>query len=59
MLEFVEIVCGGILGFMLPGLVSLRINGWNHSKDKLMEAYRDIYDCVRSGCDGLVQRGSV
>merc|ERR1719242_1347093 len=44
-LELVGIVCGGTLGFVLPGLVSLRIHGWHHLKDALVDSYQEGKTC--------------
>ena len=39
-LEIVGVVCGAFIGFILPGLVSLRIFGWNSLKNKMIETYK-------------------
>eukprot|EP01084_Bolivina_argentea_P004688 8898_1 len=39
-LELVGVVCGATVGFILPGLVSLRVFGWHNLKNKMIQAYR-------------------
>merc|ERR1719242_2720025 len=44
-LELVGVLCGGTLGFVLPGMVSLRIFGWNHLKSAMVKSYREKKSC--------------
>ena len=39
-LEIVGVICGASIGFIFPGLVSLRIFGWNSLKNKMIESYK-------------------
>ena len=39
-LEIVGVCCGAVVGFIFPGLVSLRIFGWNSLKNKMIESYK-------------------
>ena len=40
-LEIVGVLCGGTIGFILPGLVSLRIFGWNFLKNNMINSFKN------------------
>ena len=44
-LEFVGILCGGTIGFILPGVVSLRVNGWHRLKNAMVNSYKQKKSC--------------
>eukprot|EP01083_Nonionella_stella_P014511 40731_1 len=39
-LEVVGVVCGASIGFIFPGLVSLRVFGWHALKHKMVQTYK-------------------
>lgn len=39
-LEINGVVCGATVGFIFPGLVSLRVFGWHNLKNKMIDAFK-------------------
>eukprot|EP00485_Elphidium_margaritaceum_P006399 CAMPEP_0202707038 /NCGR_PEP_ID=MMETSP1385-20130828/19392_1 /ASSEMBLY_ACC=CAM_ASM_000861 /TAXON_ID=933848 /ORGANISM="Elphidium margaritaceum" /LENGTH=469 /DNA_ID=CAMNT_0049365653 /DNA_START=34 /DNA_END=1440 /DNA_ORIENTATION=- len=43
-LELIGVLCGAVVGFIFPGLVSLRVFGFHRLKEQMRSAYKDRKD---------------